>query len=516
MLRLEMYGLNEGTVDLAKQFECPFSKTESQSAISVLIAEDDPISARILRRVLESIGHSVDHAAGGKEALARFETRDFRLVISDWMMPDMDGIRLCKAIRDHNRPYTYFILLTSRGEKQDRMEAFEAGVDDMLSKPLDRDELMSRLKVAYRILATEDKLQMQKSELEQTGMKLLVANKNLSIASRRFEDLFQNLPVPCFTFDRDGLVQEWNRSAEDLFGIAAYVTYQRPVYEALQGQDNHPWRRQTVRKALRGNVVEPFEWRYRRVDGADLCLVCSIFPLFGPSGETLGAICANVDITFRKRAERRIAEQMQEINIFARNLELQKRQLETLNKRLEQLAITDGLTGIRNFRSFHEELSDAMATSKLTGMPISLIIIDVDHFKRFNDSFGHLAGDEVLKEVATVLTEASGKGTTVARYGGEEFAVLLRGTTKSHSMKVAERIRRKVETWHWPERPITVSLGVASSKGESGPMQRLIALADAALYHSKQTGRNRVTHVDEMPEDSESARFHGKRSRRAA
>ncbi|MGH9821758.1 MAG: response regulator transcription factor [Blastocatellia bacterium] len=125
----------------------------------VLIAEDDPISRAFLQKLLEKLGHTVTACVSGTDAWNAYKTEDFRLVVSDWMMPGMDGIELCRAIRKANRStYCYFIMVTARTAKSDFVEAMNAGADDCLTKPLCPDEIAVRLIVAQRILALITKL----------------------------------------------------------------------------------------------------------------------------------------------------------------------------------------------------------------------------------------------------------------------------------------------------------------------------------------------------------------------
>ena len=119
-------------------------------------------------------------------------------------------------------------------------------------------------------------------------------------------------------------------------------------------------------------------------------------------------------------------------------------ELAEANARLAQLAVTDGLTGLYNHRHFHERLALEVERSQRSGLPLSLLMLDVDHFKQFNDTFGHPAGDEVLRQLARVLADARRANDVVARYGGEEFAVILVDTAKFTAAKVAERVRERV------------------------------------------------------------------------
>ena len=168
-------------------------------------------------------------------------------------------------------------------------------------------------------------------------------------------------------------------------------------------------------------------------------------------------------------------------------------ELEAANARLTALAATDRLTGAKNRAAFDDRLADEHARARRTDRPLSLVLLDVDHFKLFNDTFGHPAGDAVLQAVAARLADTARGTDLVARYGGEEFAVVLPDTDYSGAMVLAERCRRAVAAAGWPHRPVTVSVGVATLAADGGPAD-LVREADQALYRSKQAGRNRVSH----------------------
>lgn len=160
---------------------------------------------------------------------------------------------------------------------------------------------------------------------------------------------------------------------------------------------------------------------------------------------------------------------------------------------LERLSITDGLTGLANHRSLMQRLKEESIRSGRNKRSFSVIMADVDHFKMYNDTFGHPAGDEVLKRVATLLRESTRTIDCVGRYGGEEFAVILPETEVDGGLEVAERIRTRVEAERFPERTITLSIGVAEFPRHAETPESIIAVADTALYEAKREGRNRVT-----------------------
>ncbi len=175
-------------------------------------------------------------------------------------------------------------------------------------------------------------------------------------------------------------------------------------------------------------------------------------------------------------------------------LEMQKLELEEANERLAALATTDGLTGLKNHRTFQEKLVEECERAQRYDKPLSLLLIDVDHFKSYNDEFGHPAGDHILIEVAGILQGASRSTDFIARYGGEEFVIILPYTDAEGAMGCGERLRAAISSHAWEQRSITVSIGAATFHAATQSPAALIAEADQALYISKSTGRDRATH----------------------
>ncbi|MDW8105757.1 MAG: GGDEF domain-containing protein, partial [Armatimonadota bacterium] len=189
---------------------------------------------------------------------------------------------------------------------------------------------------------------------------------------------------------------------------------------------------------------------------------------------------------------------VESFNLMANQLEqyalMQKQQQQDLQQRnelLERLSVTDPLTQVGNHRAFQEHLHAQISLACRKGLPLCLMLIDVDHFKQYNDTYGHLQGDAVLREVARLLTENTRTYDFVARYGGEEFAVILPDTAIETARQVAERVRRVIESQPFPKRQMTVSIGIASWRA-GVDASRLIQEADQALYRAKRGGRNRV------------------------
>jgi diguanylate cyclase (GGDEF)-like protein len=162
--------------------------------------------------------------------------------------------------------------------------------------------------------------------------------------------------------------------------------------------------------------------------------------------------------------------------------------------RVKQLAYLDGLTGIFNRRFFELRITEELDRARRFHGGMAVLMVDIDQFKRLNDDFGHLLGDEVLRQVSSIFCQQLRKIDVVCRYGGEEFSILLSQTNAQHALAVAEKLRRLVENWQFPgvARPVTISAGVAAFPDHGTSRDELVKSADAGLYSAKQGGRNRV------------------------
>jgi diguanylate cyclase (GGDEF)-like protein len=163
-------------------------------------------------------------------------------------------------------------------------------------------------------------------------------------------------------------------------------------------------------------------------------------------------------------------------------------------ERVKHLAYLDGLTGIFNRRYFELRIQEELERARRFDSGMAVIMVDIDQFKRLNDEFGHLLGDEVLRQVSSIFSQQLRKIDVVCRYGGEEFAILLSQTSQQHALGVAEKLRRMVDSWQFPgvPRSVTISAGVATCPDHGKTREELVRAADAGLYAAKQAGRNCV------------------------
>ncbi|MDH6428954.1 PAS domain S-box protein [Paenibacillus odorifer] len=183
------------------------------------------------------------------------------------------------------------------------------------------------------------------------------------------------------------------------------------------------------------------------------------------------------------------------------HLEIEQKQAELLemNAVLVELSTTDKLTGLKNRRFLQEKLEEQIAAYHRDQAPFSLCILDIDHFKNVNDTYGHQMGDYVLEKLASILKSQSRKEDIVARYGGEEFILLLPNTDSSDATAIAESLRQFIASSTWEIGSITVSIGIATFEATDTDIT-LLEKADQALYVSKEQGRNRVTHIMDLSE----------------
>ena len=312
------------------------------AAMRVLLVDDDASMRGIVRKVLETVGHRVMEAGDGRIGMEMALEFQPQLMIVDWVMPEMSGLELTRALRQTKIGRAIYILIMTSLDDDDRLiEAFENGVDDFMNKPINPRVLAARLRAGQRVIR---------------------------------------------------LQQEVDRDREEIRRFAA--------------------------------------------------------------------------------------------------------ELAVSNRRLQEVALTDALTGFPNRRYAMDRIQQEWQVSSRTRRALSVMVVDVDHFKHYNDSHGHDVGDAVLKRVATVVKGALRAQDVVARTGGDEFLVICPDTNLDAAFACAERVRFAVENARMPingvSLRISLSIGVASRDGQMSEPDALIKRADQALYLAKEQGRNRI------------------------
>ena len=321
-------------------------------------------------------------------------------------------------------------------------------------------------------------------------------------SEERFRIAIASMSEGLILMDAEGCIRLWNDSAErilektqsEMRGWRPLNPDFTPVREDGSSfrEGSYPLMVSLRRGLPQTDVVVGLP----RAGGGMVWVSVNSKPLFSPGSDTPNSVVATFsDITERRRHEDVIQEQIMQIKDYTVVLETQKMELEAVNAELETLALRDGLTGLSNRRAFGQRLALEMGRAVRYGIPLSLLLLDVDHFKEYNDTFGHVAGDEVLKTLSQVLHLQGRETDFFARYGGEEFVIILPHTDSAGALTLAERLRLAVSEAPWPARPVTASIGAATLLPSMEAEDDLVSAADRALYSAKAAGRNRVVHA---------------------
>ncbi len=344
-------------------------------------------------------------------------------------------------------------------------------------------------------------------------------------SEERFRLAIESISEGLIVVDAAGVVTLWNDSAEKILEMTRTEMHGlRPVnpeFAAVREDGTHfpqgsyPLMASLRRGVPQHNVVMGLPRQSGQ--GGMLWVSVNAKPLFQTGEAKPYAVVATfADITDERRSADQITRQMVQITDYAAVLEQQKDQLEEANRQLGTLALHDTLTGLGNRRAFEQRIAQEMNQARRYGTPLSLLLLDVDSFKAYNDSFGHPAGDEILRRLAAILRDQGRDTDFFARYGGEEFVVVLPLTDAEGAMVLAERLRAAVEETDWPEREVTVSLGAVTLLPAMPDEDALVSAADQALYAAKAAGRNCVLHAlrlsDTLSSDTPSEAPSGERS----
>ena len=324
----------------------------------------------------------------------------------------------------------------------------------------------------------------------------ITEQKNLEQQLRDTEETLRHilelLPVGVWVMDKEGHITHGNPAGRRIWAGARYVGPE-------DFAEYHGWWMDT------GKPIAPDEWAAARAirkgetsideeiriqcfDGSMKVILNSAIPLHDPERKINGAIIVNQDITARKQQELELIR-------VRETLEMANHELQAALDREQLRARTDELTGLYNRRHFFELAERECSVASRHGRPLSVVMIDIDHFKQINDTFGHQAGDTVLARVANTVGAHRRSGDIVARYGGEEFVLLLPETTAQNALVVAEQLRIAVaaDGLDTPsgQAKFTISAGVAALDADTQTLAQLIRRADQALYAAKAQGRNR-------------------------
>lgn len=458
----------------------------------ILVVDDIPANVKLLEAKLSGEYYNVITARDGYEALEQAKKHKPDLILLDVMMPKMDGFETCKKLKeDMDVSHIPVVMVTALSETSDRVKGLEAGADDFITKPIRDAALFARVKSLIRIKVLLDELRLR----EKTGLQIgaLSANQNI------------------FTSDISGA---------HVLVINDDIVQTRII-------------RETLEKFLRVTTIEEPENAkdYVTQHAATIDLMITSTQLTDVDGLRLAVQLKNNEELRHVPTVMLVDEE--ETDLMLKGLELgindylinpldineltarvktqirRKKYQDALKNSYRtsvSMAITDQLTGLYNRHYLDMHMKNMTAQSIENQKPLSLLILDMDHFKQVNDTYGHDVGDEVLKQLAEVILHSIRSADTAARLGGEEFVVLMPETDFPAAFDVADRIRATVEAYEFKvshEVGIihkTVSIGISYLKlnGEDSP-QDFVKRADIALYEAKTGGRNRVLPAPAAP-----------------
>lgn len=431
----------------------------AETGATVLIVDDTPANIGVLRNMLQDAGYQIYAATSGPAALKIARNTRPDLILLDIMMPEMDGLETARRLKE--MPETCeipIIFVTARTDAQDIVTGFQAGAVDYIGKPIQHEEVCARVR-------THIALRRQTTALREQA--------------ERFRAVVTSMAEGLLIVEPGGRIQFANAAAGGLLRYAGDALIGLSLQDILSEPSRQEYRACLSPGA--GNGAEngaasgapalphgPREVTLNRRDGSTLALDLTLTPIFLAQPLYIALLH---DISRHKEAE----------------------------SELLQLARIDPLTGIANRRHLDTVLTHEWQRAQRSGLPISMLVLDIDHFKLYNDHFGHPAGDRCLQQIAQVLQNAARRPTDLAaRIGGEEFVLLFADTEQAAALLLAEKVRADIAQLQLPHPRsgtasfVTASIGVATLGAAERDVSELFLVADQALYRAKSLGRNRV------------------------
>jgi len=452
----------------------------------ILLIDDDIYLRKTLSDILKVNGYDTVTAKDGAEGLALFGQNPINLVLIDLMLPDMPGLRILERIKAE-RPATEAIILTGNASLDTAIEATNRGAFSYLVKPYEIDQLILNVKRAIEKQQAEEKIIRNNLELQRINAELkalhevsLAISREIDMDRLMLEVLHTLVETKIFRFERKGLVF---LTGDDGLRLISHI--------GLSEDEMENCRNIRVGECLCGLaaasgeiIISGNSFKDKRHSTNNHCMPLHghiILPL-KTLDTVLGvlALFIQADVEVDEQEIKLLTTIANQIGIAINNAKLYEE--------AKSFSLHDPLTGLPNRRSLQIQLEKSIETAKRYGEKLSVIMLDIDHFKKYNDMYGHLEGDRLLVKLASILSHEMRNSDFVFRYGGEEFLTLLPQTDLNLACEVAERLRKSVES----EAGITISLGVSSYREIMLGSEDLISSADSALYKAKQEGRNRV------------------------
>ncbi|KRD56384.1 MULTISPECIES: PleD family two-component system response regulator [Sinorhizobium/Ensifer group] len=446
----------------------------------ILVVDDVPANVKLLEARLLAEYFDVLTANDGYSALALCEKTPIDLVLLDVMMPGLDGFEVCERLKANPRTaHIPVVMVTALDQPSDRVRGLKAGADDFLTKPVNDLQLMSRVKSLVRLKNVSDELRLRAQTAQTIGL------EDVGGADRPDE------PGNVLLVDGRGSSQErLQRALKPIADVSVISDPQAALFEAAENNfdlvivnanfdDYDPLRLCSQLRSLERTRFIPILLIAEQ--GSDEMVVRALD--LGVTDYLMRPVDPN----------ELIARSMTQIRRKHCNDRLRSSVQQTI-----ELAVTDGLTGLHNRRYFDTHLKLLMDRAAARGRPLSICMTDIDRFKQVNDTYGHDAGDEVLREFANRIRTTVRGADLACRFGGEEFVVVMPDTSAEMAAGVAERLRMIIESLPFPVPQadgvlkVTASMGIATLRPGADTAEALLKRADTALYQAKHEGRNRV------------------------
>ena len=462
----------------------------------VLIIEDNRVAAKILSDTLHAHGYETRHCLTARAGLKAVREYLPGVILLDLVLPDIDGCEVAKEVRGMELPMRPSIIVVSKKDDKETIgNALCMGADDFIAKPVNETELIARIEAHQRISDFYDEVAEDKRNLE-TILDITNAVTATLDSTKVLDTIVMKVAkvtsaVRCSIVlidDSTGyiLASNDNPKARNLkIDLSRYPEILEAVstgsFITVDDMTAHP---------MMDGVKELID----ELQGMSVLVVPIVF-----NEQVLGTLFLRAR---RSGADGFTEKEIDFCRIVAnaslnaiRNAKLYE-ELIREREELREIAITDQLTGLYNHNFFYTRLDEEFERASRYDTPLSLLMLDIDDFKKVNDVYGHRTGDKVLNDVATLVKTTVRKTDIVARYGGEEFAIIMPHTTLEGAMEEAERIRVSIETHGYGgviDEGITVSIGVAGyPNGGIDNSGDFVNRADTALYEGKELGKNRV------------------------
>jgi two-component system, cell cycle response regulator len=447
----------------------------------VLVVDDVPANVKLLEARLSAEYFDVVTAMSGEEALAICERAECDIVLLDVMMPDLDGFEVCRRLKasltTHHIPV---VMVTALDQPSDRVKGLQAGADDFLTKPVSDVALIARVRSLSRLKLMTDELRMRAA-----------TSRDIGIESPERE-----------------AVAEAGRNGRILIVDDRAASYEH-IARMLAGEhltDIEADPNAGLFHAAEGNYdLLIVSLALTNFDGLRLCSqVRSLdrtrnVPILAiADAENNTRLVRGLEIGVNDYLSRPIDKN--ELLARVRTQIRKKRYTERLRDNVQlsiEMAITDALTGLYNRRYMETHVGTLVEQAAARGKPLTVLVLDIDYFKSINDTYGHDAGDDVLREFALRIRKSIRGIDLACRYGGEEFVVVMPETDLAVATMVAERLRRRIASEPFAIQQggraieVTISIGIAALGGTDNAAS-VLKRADQALYRAKRDGRNRV------------------------